>query len=210
LLTSARFILLEEDIEITSLAGHNKFTKEVKIMRKLVILSALIFSVSVFVYTQAHREYDPFTRQSIIQSNSAEEFYKRNSWEQPCLMVSIKFKGKYLLQNPIVDGIFVSSSGYWKYLKYHDLLFFADGESVKILSKAVHEGIVRRLSWDELPAGVSEYIPFKMEWKEFLKLANANKVEFKLGVNKFVLRPEEVSDLKAFTKEVLKILKLRR
>jgi len=125
-------------------------------------------------------------------------------------MVSIKFKGKYLLQNPIVESIFVSSSGYWKYLKYHGLLFFADGESVKILGKAIHGGIVRRLSWDELPAGVSEYITFKIEWKEFLKLVNANKVEFKLGVNKFVLQPEEVSDLKAFTKEVLKILKLRR
>ena len=119
-------------------------------------------------------------------------------------MVSVKFKGKYLLQNPMVGCVFVSSSMNWKYLDYHDLLFFADGELVKILGKAAHEGAVRSAGGQR--GYVSEYITFKMEWTEFLRLVNANKVEFKLGVNKFVLRPEEVSELKAFTKEVLKIL----
>ena len=178
-------------------------------MRKLAILSTLILAVSIFVYAQAYREYDPFTRQSIIQSSSPEGFYESNKWEQACLMVSVKFKGKYLLQNPMVEGIFVSSSMNWKYLDYHDLLFFADGEPVKILGKAAHTGRVRSAGGLEHPQRgyVSEYIMFKMEWKEFLRLVNANKVEFKLGVNKFVLRPEEVSELKAFTKEILKILK---
>lgn len=174
-------------------------------MRKLVILSALTLSVSVFVYAQAYREYDRFTRQFSIQSNSAEEIYKRNLREQPCLMVSIKFKGKYPPQNPIVKGIFVSFSMNWKYLDYHDLSFLVDGEPVKILGKAVHEGVVRSTGDPGHPhGGVSEFITFRIEWKEFLKLVNANKVEFKLGVNEFVLRPEEVSDLKAFKKEVLK------
>jgi len=181
-----------------------KQTLEIKIMRKLVILSALTLSVSVFVYTQVYREYDLYTRQSVIQSSSPEGFYGRNKWEQPCLMVSVKFKGKYLLQNPMVGCVFVSSSMNWKYLDYHDLLFFADGELVKILGKAAHEGAVRSAGGQR--GYVSEYITFKMEWTEFLRLVNANKVEFKLGVNKFVLRPEEVSELKAFTKEVLKIL----
>jgi hypothetical protein len=47
---------------------------------------------------------------------------------------------------------------------------------VKILGKPAHKGVVCSTGDPGHPhAGVSEFITFRMEWKEFLKLAKANK-----------------------------------
>lgn len=50
------------------------FKKEVKIMRKLVILSTLTLSVSISVYAQVYREYDLYTRQSVSKVVPPKDF----------------------------------------------------------------------------------------------------------------------------------------
>ncbi len=73
----------------------------------------------------------------------------------------------------IVVLTFYSSSEGWRFLKFHRLDVLADGERVDV-PEVLHRG-------DVVSGGVTEYMTVDLPVSSFIKIANAESVEMRLG-----------------------------
>lgn len=83
---------------------------------------------------------------------------------------------------------FVSVSYEWKYLRNYDLIFLLDGKE-RLVEKTSRNSEIESRS-------VTEIISAIMPLSEFLRIANANTVEVKLGTTTFSLTTEQLEALR--------------
>lgn len=80
---------------------------------------------------------------------------------------------------------------------FHAVHILADGMPIKLIGESTHMG-------DVVSGGVIESIMFQIIFDEFLKMAKASRLEFKIRIDGFVARPEELDDIKSLKDLILK------
>ncbi len=165
----------------------------------IVALICLIFGVGI-VNAQAYRETDRFTGETTIFSTKrrigmtrARALYFYFPIPEEGLQIQ-----KENLEVLLIRGCLQEHSKRWKYLRYHDLVFLVDGESI-IIDETEHSGHVRSGG-----GGVHEYVYFSISWPNFLRLLDADKVEYRLGAYERKLNKKVLAEMRSFRDEVLK------
>lgn len=107
------------------------------------------------------------------------------------MMAMYKFKGeeKPAQPNPFVLG-FVTKSSDWAFGGDADLYAIVDGERLKV-ARMPHGGEVVKLS----SVSVQETLVTYLSVETFLKIANAKKVEMRLGTYEFELTEDQLKAL---------------
>lgn len=77
---------------------------------------------------------------------------------------------------------FTSSSESWLYLKLHAVAVLVDGKPMTLQSRSAHDGSVGR-------GHVMEFVNQSLTREEFLRIANATKVEFRVGPTEGEITP---------------------
>ena len=174
-------------------------------MKKLFLgLMAILIICIGEVNAQAYREVDKFTGKTTIYStkkritmlrSKALYFYIGEEWTE------------YATENPemtVISGVFQEwGHRRWKYLKYHTLIFLVDGESIRI-NEVDHDGVI-----DPFGTGhkLAEYVTFRISWTNFIKLLDADKVEYRLGAYERKLKSKVLKEMRSFKDLILKISK---
>lgn len=166
-------------------------------MKRLFIFVIMIVFLSGCIWTQAVKEYDRFTGKTSIYSFYPESAAERDQQTQPVLIFQIMFKGTITPKAPIVYGMFLSMSDDWKFLDFYDVHILADNMPIKTIGKSIHKG-------DVTSGSVHETVLFQISFEEFLKMADAIQLEFKVGLTEFAARPEELRDIQSFKDLILK------
>lgn len=164
-------------------------------MKRLFIFVIMIVVLSGCIWTQAFKEYDRFTGKTSIKSIKMDDLVKHDIRKQPALMLLLEFKDKTTPKDPVISGAFFSMSKDWKFLGFYDVYILADDMPIKVI-KNERDGSVGS-------GYVAETILFQVSWKEFLKMASAAKLEFKIGIEEFIARPEELRDIQSFKDLIL-------
>jgi len=162
----------------------------------LGLMAILIFCIGE-VNAQAYREVDKFTGDTTIYSTNRRISLIRAKAKY--FYISEE-SAKQLIKHPdlrLITGRF-SEWGHrrWKYLKFHALVFLVDGESINV--ETDHSGSVG----DKLTEAVS----FSISWNELLKLLNADKIEYRLGIYEGKLKKKVLKEMRSFKDLVLKVL----
>lgn len=120
--------------------------------------------------------------------------------KKPYLQGGINFKGDIATEEaPTVMMAFFAINEEWKFLKYHDLLALVDNEPME-MPETNHDGSVMR-------GAVIEAIYFGLDWEKFCKLCDAEKVEFRLGLEEFEMSQIEFNILRQLRQAYLDLLK---
>lgn len=165
-------------------------------MKRLFIFVIMIVFLSGCIWAQAVKKYDRFTGKTSIKSNKIDDLVKRDRHKQPVLMLTVEFEGKEIPKDPVIFGTFSSLSDDWKFMNFHDVHILADDMPIKLIRYGrdvdIEKGYLLETIW------------FQVSWEEFLKIAKAAKLEFKIGIEEFAARPEELKDIKSFKDLILK------
>jgi len=168
-------------------------------MKRFFIFVIMIVVLSGCIWTQAVKEYDRFTGETSIYSSQPESLSeKRDFRSQPALMLQLDFKGNIVPKNPNIFLFFFSLADDWQFLHLHDVHILVDNIPIKTIGKSLHTGkVISGL-------GLYETVMVTISFEEFLKMADAIQLEFKIGLTEFVARPEEFEDIQSFKDLILK------
>ncbi len=149
----------------------------------LVLMSSLSSQDKVF----AEKRADRFKGTSTIVPNGEGIRLIYNSTDKgkyrPFLIPSLEWKGELSFLAPVLIS-FVSYTEDWKYLDVRKIYCLVDG---KPLGPFKCERIAEVLSG----GSVNEMLVFNMDWNDFMKVCDAKKVEFKIGLTEFALSSNE-------------------
>lgn len=168
--------------------------------RILMLLSISLIFVANIAEAQAYRETDRFTGKTTIYSTKR----RINLTRARALYFLVSEEGvEQVVEHPewtLIRGCFQEwGQGSWKYLEYHDLIFLADGESIKI-GDTDHDGNVGAFGGPKL----YEYVYFSISWTDFNKLLDADTVEYRLGAYERKLKKIDFEEMRSFRDEILK------
>jgi len=146
-------------------------------------------------------EFDRFTNETKIIGGHDKFIAVLNHKVQPRLSVNLSFKGHVPSSKPSVTLSLFRLGAEEQYREIYRVYCLADSEPVKL------SGIVRRS--EKLESGeLVEMIAFsKCKFNDFLKLAGAKVVEFKIINHEFKLSAEEMLMLRQVRDEFQKLSK---
>lgn len=169
-------------------------------MNKVLIslVACLIFCAGI-VDAQVYRETDRFTGKTSIYSTK-----KRITRLRAKAVYFAVYEKQItdILEHPesaLIYGCFQEWGHWrWKYLEYHALIFLADGKSI-IIDKTEWDGDADIFGNGKL----GEKVYFWISWTNFLKLCNADKVEYKLGAYEKKLKSKILKEMCSFRDRIL-------
>jgi len=173
-------------------------------MRKIVFVWGLVFLIFCvdIVNAQAYREVDRFTGDVTIYSTK----HRINLTRARALyfFIPVPKEGlKIQEENPeelLIRGCFQEwGHRRWRYLENHNLVFLADGLSI-IINETEHRGDMGAFGGSK----IAEYVYFTISWSDFLKLLNAEKIEYRIGAYERKIKPGVIEEMRSFKDEVLK------
>lgn len=134
--------------------------------------------------------YDKFRDQTtvVLSGVSLKATMSLSPFDLTALFLS---KGQTVTEPPIVTLGFAMNSSTWRFLQCHDVVLLADDQRV-IPVVANHEGDVQR------DASVRESVVSHFRIADFLKLANANRIEGQICTTRFTIAGEDLLALKDF------------
>lgn len=166
---------------------------------------ALTFCLIVAEESYITVKFDRFRNRTAIVGGHDKFMFLLLADSQPRLSIELSFKGRVPSSTPPSITLYLFQVvKEKKYKEVWKVYFLADGEPVKA------GGIVRRNG--ELKDGESlDMIAFnKFEFADFLKLANAKEVEFKIVNDEFKASAIEMMMLKQVRDEYMKLKKQKK
>jgi hypothetical protein len=117
--------------------------------------------------------------------------------EEPLRIGGFFVKPKSLGPPVVVTLSFYSSSSDWKFLNFHPIAVLADGEGLDLPTPR-HRGNV-------FNGGVSEYISVDLPLATFIKIANAENVEMRLGLTEMRLTQNHMEALRDLLSRAIEV-----
>ncbi|MFX0205277.1 MAG: hypothetical protein ACFFDT_04780 [Candidatus Hodarchaeota archaeon] len=180
-------------------------------MNKFILCLLVLMPLSTLVHGQEKKaqdeqivvaKYDRFKESTTITlSDQRMQRFLKICNLRPYLIASISFKGKVPTDNaPAVELVLVSVNEDWMYIRDHKLYALLDDKPMT-MPETTHDG----QTWSG--GDVFESVYFVLAWDKFVRLCNAHKVEFKLGIKEFELAPVELKALRQVREKYKEMLK---